>query len=271
KSGDLKDIGYELYMNMLEKAIVSVRGTDIRPVLRCEVDMGFGAELEGSVPESYMTCDEEERARQIDRLRVCNSFRELVRIAKEWVLSYQEMPTPVRRLFKHTHLHTACRLLGISALTLEYLPEKDALAAAAAAAAASDGGGVGGEGGGGGGVQGWASTSAAKGGSSEELDAKRRSHNAAVAAAAAAAAEGGGGSPSVTGTEPAMGGGGGERSPEEGGGGGRGKSGVGGKGRTAGEGGKAVAGVGVGAAADEKLLPFAVMRGPEVDQERWEV
>ena len=47
-------------MNMLEKAIVSVRGTDIRPVLRCEVDMGFGAELEGSVPASYMTCDEEE-------------------------------------------------------------------------------------------------------------------------------------------------------------------------------------------------------------------
>lgn len=47
-------------MNMLEKAIVSVRGTDITPVLRCEVDMGFGKELEGSVPADYMTCDEEE-------------------------------------------------------------------------------------------------------------------------------------------------------------------------------------------------------------------
>lgn len=47
-------------MNMLEKAIVSVRGTDIEPVLRCEVDMGFGEELKGSVPADYMTCDEEE-------------------------------------------------------------------------------------------------------------------------------------------------------------------------------------------------------------------
>lgn len=47
-------------MNMLEKAIVSVRGTDIEPVLRCEVDMGFGADLRGSVPADYMTCDEEE-------------------------------------------------------------------------------------------------------------------------------------------------------------------------------------------------------------------
>lgn len=45
---------------MLEKAIVSVRGTDIEPVLRCEVDMGFGEELKGSVPADYMTCDEDE-------------------------------------------------------------------------------------------------------------------------------------------------------------------------------------------------------------------
>lgn len=47
-------------MNMLEKAIVSVRGTDIEPVLRCEISMGFGDELKGSVPADYMTCDEEE-------------------------------------------------------------------------------------------------------------------------------------------------------------------------------------------------------------------
>ncbi|CAN0411518.1 unnamed protein product, partial [Hapterophycus canaliculatus] len=60
QSGDLKDIGYELYMNMLEKAIVSVRGTEIEPVLRCEVNMGFGSELQGSVPAEYMVCDEEE-------------------------------------------------------------------------------------------------------------------------------------------------------------------------------------------------------------------
>lgn len=57
QSGDLNDIGYELYMNMLENAIISVRGTDITPVLRCEVDMGFGPELQGSIPASYMPCE----------------------------------------------------------------------------------------------------------------------------------------------------------------------------------------------------------------------
>lgn len=47
-------------MSMLETAIVSVKGTEIQPVLRCSVDMGFGEPLEGFVPDNYMTCDEEQ-------------------------------------------------------------------------------------------------------------------------------------------------------------------------------------------------------------------
>lgn len=69
-----------------------------------------------------------QRARQVHRLRVCNSFRELVRMAKEWVGEYGPMPVPVRRLFKRTHLNTACRLLGVSDVKLEYLPVKDRFA-----------------------------------------------------------------------------------------------------------------------------------------------
>ncbi|CAM9525936.1 unnamed protein product, partial [Sphacelaria rigidula] len=59
QSGDLKDIGYELYMSMLETAIIELRGTDIQPVPRCDVDMGLGKELEGSVPDDYMTGEPE--------------------------------------------------------------------------------------------------------------------------------------------------------------------------------------------------------------------
>lgn len=52
-----------------------------------------------------------------------------MRIAKEWVTDYKTMPTPVRRLFKNAHLHTACRLLGVSSLNLEFLPKSDATSA----------------------------------------------------------------------------------------------------------------------------------------------
>lgn len=77
------------------------------------------------LPPSLPPSSPFQRARQIDRLRVANSFTELVRIAKEWVADYGPMPLPVRRLFKRTHLHTACRLLGVSEVRLEYLPSAD--------------------------------------------------------------------------------------------------------------------------------------------------
>jgi transcription-repair coupling factor (superfamily II helicase) len=37
QSGDVDNVGYELYMNMLEKAIVTARGTTIRAVPECKV------------------------------------------------------------------------------------------------------------------------------------------------------------------------------------------------------------------------------------------
>lgn len=61
-------------MNMLEEAIVSVRGTNIQPVLRCNFDMGFGKELDGSVPEDYMTC-EPEKVREAFRKMYNCSFK----------------------------------------------------------------------------------------------------------------------------------------------------------------------------------------------------
>ncbi|CBN78452.1 conserved unknown protein [Ectocarpus siliculosus] len=261
QSGDLKDIGYELYMNMLEKAIVSVRGTDIQPVLRCEVDMGFGAELKGSVPADYMTCDDEERERQIDRLRVCNSFRELVRIAKEWVNSYSEMPVAVRRLFKHTHLNTACRLLGISSLSLEFLPERDA--SLGEADAAGEGGGDAVNGG-----VGWTGAGARKP-MVEDLEAARESHAAQDRAAG------------VGGDSAAAGGGGSAAATSEGGGvatvngrpsgGGTPKQVVAVDAAAAAATAPAPAPGGVKSGEPVKLVPFAVMRGPEVEQERWEI
>ncbi|CAM9517224.1 unnamed protein product, partial [Discosporangium mesarthrocarpum] len=122
QSGDLNGVGFELYVNMLEEAIIAARGTNISPVVKCDVDMGLGEALRGGVPEGYMKCPEGEREGRVDRLRVCNSFKELLTIAKEWVGEYGPMPLEVKRLFKHTHLHTASRQLGVSSVRTEMLP-----------------------------------------------------------------------------------------------------------------------------------------------------
>lgn len=133
------------------------------------------------------------------------------------------MPTPVRRLFKHTHLNTACRLLGISSLSLEYLPENDPSTAAAETEAKE-----------------------ASGGEESKGWAAGRSKNYFVSGIAASAS-------------------------------GEGlASGVADKGYAGESGSPAGRKVGVGdggavTAAAEGELPFAVMRGPDMEQERWEV
>ncbi len=202
---------------------------------------------------------------------MCNSFRELVRIAKEWVNTYSEMPVSVRRLFKHTHLNTACRLLGVSSLSLEFLPERDASLSEEDGDNAAAAGGAGGGGGGGG----WTGASSKKP-LVEDLEAARESHAAQDLADAAAGSAGAGvGATGVPawGAAPVINGGRGGKTPkqvvevdigaETGA-----EAAPRGKGKGAGAatgGGKAVPG------KPEKLVPFAVLRGPEVEQERWEV
>lgn len=221
-------------------------------------------------PPLHARTTTEQRERQVDRLRVCNSFRELVRIAKEWVNTYSEMPVSVRRLFKHTHLNTACRLLGVSSLSLEFLPERDA----SLSEGDGDNAGGGGAGGGvGGGAGGWTGAGSKKP-LVEDLEAARESHAAQDLADAAAGSTGAGvgatGVPAA-GPAPALNGGRGGKTPKqvvevEVGAETGAETAPRGKGSGAEpEGGKTVPG------KPEKLVPFAVLRGPEVEQERWEV
>lgn len=135
--------------------------------------------------------------------------------------AYQEMPTPVRRLFKHTHLNTACRLLGISSLSLEYLPESDPSTAAVETEAKAASGGEE--------PKGWAAVPSKK----------------FLASGVDASGEG-----LVSGVAD-KGYAGESWSPA---------------GRKVGDGDG-----GTATAAAEGESPFAVMRGPDMEQERWEV
>lgn len=201
---------------------------------------------------------------------MCNSFRELVRIAKEWVNAYSEMPVSVRRLFKHTHLNTACRLLGVNSLSLEFLPERDASLSDSDGEDADEA------------SKGWTGGGGKKP-MVEDLEAARESHAAQNRAEAAAAA--GAGSETVEGKDPAAAAAAPPQPPPVNGR----KAEVGtpkqvvkvGGGASGGPGMAAGAAVGGGSSLSPggkggdrepvEMVPFAVMRGPEVEQERWEV
>ena len=177
--------------------------------------------------------------------------------------AYGEMPTPVRRLFKHTHLHTACRLLGVSSISLEYLPNSEPCSPVAAAASAGTDEYP----------KGWAA------GPPKNSFASALDHPSSSATAA-------GNAPTSSGTPPGGVGGAGEGqraqfqevgrrngwvgSPadarERRTSAGR-KAGVGDKGKTSATAATAI----TEAVAAAEEVPFAVMRGVDVEQERWEV
>ena len=179
-----------------------------------------------------------------------------MRIAKEWVNEYSEMPVSVRRLFKHTHLNTACRLLGVSALSLEFLPERDASLSDADAEDGDES------------AKGWTGSGGKKP-MVEDLEAARESHAAQDRAEAAAAAAGAAGAPEA-GSEPIE-----VKGPPPVNGR-KAKAEVGTPKQVVHVGVEAAGGPGAargkgGNGKPVKTVPFAVLRGPEVEQERWEV
>lgn len=193
-----------------------------------------------------------------------------MRIAKEWVNAYAEMPVSVRRLFKHTHLNTACRLLGVSSLSLEFLPERDAsLSEGDADAEGSEA------------SKGWTGAGVKKP-MAEDLKAAHRSHAAqreAEASSGVATGETAAVAPATAAAAPATAAAGIRETATSAGApgavnGSPGKAGTPPQQVEVGDGAMKVGGGAQGQVTPgkpEKLVPFAVMRGPEVEQERWEV
>jgi hypothetical protein len=116
QSGDVSELGYELYMHMLDEAITRARGAAISPVSLCNVDPMI-EERKGSVPPTYIP--EEDLPARLSSVRLASGYHELMDIAAEWNTLYGPMPAPTRRLFRYSHLRSACRRLGIDQVAIE--------------------------------------------------------------------------------------------------------------------------------------------------------
>jgi len=117
QSGDVGNIGFDLYMNMLSDALDNVRDTFVQSVVQCHFDIELSPKEQGSVPSGYMPLDS--IGHQVHRLHVNPDYDTLVLIAKEWVREYGSFPPETRKLFSYHHVLSSCRRLGVSHVTLE--------------------------------------------------------------------------------------------------------------------------------------------------------
>jgi transcription-repair coupling factor (superfamily II helicase) len=95
QSGQIADVGYELYLNILEEAVQEIKGLPVKKVLDPEVNLGISA----FIPEEYCP-DIEERLRLYRRLSRIESEEEAVDFQQELQDRFGEYPAEVEALLQ---------------------------------------------------------------------------------------------------------------------------------------------------------------------------
>jgi transcription-repair coupling factor (superfamily II helicase) len=113
QSGNLRAVGYETYMEMLDEVIEDLRGTIHEEVLDPEIQLPVVARM----PEDYVS-DVNQRLVIYKRLSSARDGNEVARIRDEVLDRYGVMPAEGENLLQVIRLKVRARKLGISALRL---------------------------------------------------------------------------------------------------------------------------------------------------------
>ena len=114
QSGNLRAVGYETYMDMLEQIIEEMRGTIHEEVLDPEVLLPVVARM----PDDYIS-DVNQRLVVYKRLSSARDGNEIAQIRDELLDRYGVMPSEGENLLQVIGLKIRTRKLGIAALRLE--------------------------------------------------------------------------------------------------------------------------------------------------------
>ena len=114
QSGNLRAVGYETYMEMLEQVIEELRGTIAEEVLDPEIQLPVVARM----PENYVS-DVNQRLVLYKRLSNARDGNEVARIRDEILDRYGVMPAEGENLLQVIRLKLRARKLGIAELRLQ--------------------------------------------------------------------------------------------------------------------------------------------------------
>ncbi len=114
QSGQIQNIGYSLYMELLDQAVKSIqKGQDIS----LEPSSNAGAEINlripALIPDDYLP-DVHSRLILYKRIAGAGTSDELVDLRTEIIDRYGLLPEPLKNLFKQTRLKQKCTALGVT-------------------------------------------------------------------------------------------------------------------------------------------------------------
>ena len=118
QSGYLMSVGYDLYLKLLEEAVLEERGEEKKIETECAADLTLNA----NIPERYVTSPEQrmDLYRRIAAIRTNDDASDLM---DEMIDRYGEPPKPVLALLDVALLRAAAAKVGVSDIT----QKKDAL------------------------------------------------------------------------------------------------------------------------------------------------
>ena len=114
QSGQMSDIGFDLYMEMLQEAIQEIQGQEIPKVEDTQVDL----KLTAFIPADYIS----DMAQKMDAYRAvatAASKAELTQIAADWSDRYGALPPSVEQLIQVMELKQIAKAIGFSRIKPE--------------------------------------------------------------------------------------------------------------------------------------------------------
>lgn len=118
QSGHMHEVGFSLYMEMLEEAVSALKaGKDIdfeKPLsLHCDVDLGISALL----PTNYIH-DVNLRLTLYKRLANCSTVRDIEQLQEELIDRFGSMPTVAKHCFDLAEIQLQAQQLGIQKIAV---------------------------------------------------------------------------------------------------------------------------------------------------------
>ena len=114
QSGQMTQIGFDLYMEMLQESIQEIQGQEIPKVEDTQVDL----KLTSFIPASYIA-DPEQKMDAYRSLATASSKKELVQIAAEWEDRYGAIPSATQQLIQVMELKQIAKAIGFSRIKPE--------------------------------------------------------------------------------------------------------------------------------------------------------
>ncbi len=111
QSGHIAAVGYEMYCQLLERAVAELKDEDTAAAVDCVVDLGFT----GSIPRGYIPAD----ARRMDayrRVSAANDLGALERIRGDLASAYGDLPGRAEVLVRLAELRVGASRLGIRSI-----------------------------------------------------------------------------------------------------------------------------------------------------------